>query len=98
MCACEGMQPITRSVQKDAEQLTLQIFKAFDVDSSGSLSQDEFRQLLQMLYGKRLVPADDVEDFVAMLQLSAGELDYRVFVEVSKTWSQSILPIYVHKV
>jgi Ca2+-binding EF-hand superfamily protein len=83
MWACVGMQPIIRSVQKDTLELALQIFRAFDVDSSGSLSQEEFRQLLQMLYGKRAVPADDVEDFAAMLQLSTAELDYGIFVEVS---------------
>ena len=71
------------AVQSDDVQLTQQIFQAFDTDNTGSLGTAQFGSLLQMLYGSRSVPADDVADFIAMLpKLPDGNLDYTVFVEV----------------
>ena len=70
------------AVQGQTHQQALRIFHAFDADHSGTLGIDEFRNLLQMLYGKRTLPSDDVEDFVALLQLSRTALDYETFVLV----------------
>jgi Ca2+-binding EF-hand superfamily protein len=68
-------------MQEDDQTLILQIFQAFDNDHSGTLDINEFRQLLQMLYGKTSVSSQDIDDFCAMLQIDDGKLEYSTFVK-----------------
>jgi hypothetical protein len=74
-------------MQEDDQGLILQIFQAFDSDLSGTLDIAEFRQLLQMLYGKANVPLHDVDDFCAMLQIEDGKLEYSTFVKACQLFT-----------